>query len=97
MTEYRRRSRAAHPSPDPDETYAMTVYVSDTIDAGSDDQEVRFAPPPGHVHRVAASRRVRMIASRRTAAAAPAVPPCHVSSRHAPGAAAAAAPAVPRP
>ena len=24
----------------------MTVYVSDTIDAGSDDQEVRFAPSP---------------------------------------------------
>ena len=40
------RSRAAHPGPDPDETYAMTVYVSDTIDAGIDDQEVRFAPSP---------------------------------------------------
>ena len=32
----------------------MTVYVSDTIDADSDDEEVRGAPPRRHTHRVAA-------------------------------------------
>ena len=85
------RSRAAHPGPDPDETYAMTVYVSDTIDAGSDDQEVRFAPSPATstASRHRDGRMMRFASHRRRR---PRRPPVPFASRPA---AAAPAPAVP--
>ena len=77
------RSRAAHPGPDPDETYAMTVYVSDTIDAGSDDQEVRFAPSPPAASTASRRRdgRTKRFASHRRRR--PRRPPAY-PSRHAP-------------
>ena len=93
------RSRAAHPGPDPDETYAMTVYVSDTIDAGSDDQEVRFAPSPpatSTASRHRDGRTMRFASHRRRRPRRP-PPPVPFASRPAAAAAAPRRPRRPRP